>query len=281
MNEKTSIFSRNNYMTTGEFARAMGVTKNTLFHYDSIGLFSPEIILDNDYRYYSIYQMELFDTILLLKELGMSLVQIRDFLAGRNPEKLSDVFEKREQQIELQLQRLRRQKRWIQDQKAKITRIQQTDFDEISVRHYPERYYVYMPVSEKTDAEFYRKTNQIVTAFLKNNPDTDYTIGYMQKENDIQREIYDNCDNILLLTARRPVGMKYEILEEGDYLTCYHKGHWDSVGEAYRKLLSHAAKNHLSLQNFYIEYYVIDSLMSEDFNGYVTEISVPLAVHQA
>ena len=33
----------NKYMTTGEFARRMGVTKNTLFHYDNIGLFLPTI----------------------------------------------------------------------------------------------------------------------------------------------------------------------------------------------------------------------------------------------
>ena len=43
----------NKYMTTGEFARRMGVTKNTLFHYDNIGLFSPEIVDTNEYRYYS------------------------------------------------------------------------------------------------------------------------------------------------------------------------------------------------------------------------------------
>lgn len=39
----------NKYMTTGEFARRMGVTKNTLFHYDNIGLFLPEIVDTNDY----------------------------------------------------------------------------------------------------------------------------------------------------------------------------------------------------------------------------------------
>jgi hypothetical protein len=37
----------NKYMTTGEFARRMGVTKNTLFHYDNIGLFLPEIVDGN------------------------------------------------------------------------------------------------------------------------------------------------------------------------------------------------------------------------------------------
>lgn len=31
------------YMTTGEFARIMRITKETLFHYDEIGLFQPEL----------------------------------------------------------------------------------------------------------------------------------------------------------------------------------------------------------------------------------------------
>ena len=48
---------RHEYMTTGEFASAMGVSKDTLFHYDDIGLFCPEKVSGNGYRYYSIYQM--------------------------------------------------------------------------------------------------------------------------------------------------------------------------------------------------------------------------------
>ncbi len=32
---------RHEYMTTGEFAAAKGVSKDTLFHYDDIGLFLP------------------------------------------------------------------------------------------------------------------------------------------------------------------------------------------------------------------------------------------------
>lgn len=33
------------YIKTGEFAKLVGVTKHTLFYYDKIGLFSPEIKL--------------------------------------------------------------------------------------------------------------------------------------------------------------------------------------------------------------------------------------------
>ena len=46
---------RNLYMTTGEFAALMGVSKHTLFHYDDIGLFSPEYVAENGYRMYSRY----------------------------------------------------------------------------------------------------------------------------------------------------------------------------------------------------------------------------------
>lgn len=85
------------YMTTGELAKLMGITKETLFHYDEIGLFRPAAVMQNGYRYYEVSQMELLDSILLLKELGMPLKEIRELLKNRNPEKMLDVLSEREQ----------------------------------------------------------------------------------------------------------------------------------------------------------------------------------------
>ena len=81
------------YMTTGEFARIMRITKETLFHYDEIGLFQPELTQPNGYRYYSIYQTEILDTILLLKDLGMPLKEIKQQLANRDPAKMLHILE--------------------------------------------------------------------------------------------------------------------------------------------------------------------------------------------
>lgn len=274
MNETEKSFNRNNYMTTGEFAKAMGVTKNTLFHYDSIGLFSPEVILSNDYRYYSVYQMEFFDTILLLKELGMPLAQIKAFLDGRSPGKLLSIFEKREKQIDAQLKALRRQKALVQSQKAKLSAVQTLDFSKIYIRRLPKRYFIYMAVEEKTDAEFFHRTNEMITEFLKKNPYTDYDIGYLQYQTHIQQNDYENYDNIILITAQKPKGLPCRVLPEGDYLTGYHRGRLDTIGESYQRLLAHAAENLLSLEDFYIEYYCVDGLTAADSSDYVTEISV-------
>lgn len=65
--------NKESFLTTGEFARLAGVTKHTLFYYDEIGLFSPEVKTENGYRYYSIAQLDVFDVIYTLKELGCLL----------------------------------------------------------------------------------------------------------------------------------------------------------------------------------------------------------------
>lgn len=266
--------NRNNYMTTGEFAKAMGVTKNTLFHYDSIGLFSPEMVLDNEYRYYSIYQMEIFDTILLLKDLGMSLMEIKHFMEHRSAEEFLNAFDLREKQIDAQIRKLKAQKHRIEEQKAQILEVQNLDMNRIYRKHFPKRYYVHIAVEEQTDAEFYRKTNQIITEFEKNNPAFSFDIGYMQHCEDIRNSIYDHYRSILLITSRKSVGLKNVTLVEGDYLTVYHSGPWETIKESYRRLLDYADSHRLTLDNIFIERYVVDNLLTDKIEDYVTEISV-------
>ena len=71
------------YIKTGEFAKLVGVTKHTLFYYDKIGLFSPEIKLENGYRFYSFDQLDVFDVIQTLRELDVSLEEIAEVVSKR------------------------------------------------------------------------------------------------------------------------------------------------------------------------------------------------------
>ena len=85
--------NREVYLTTGEFAKLADVTKHTLYHYDKIGLLSPEIKLtDNQYRYYSLSQLDLIKVITLLKELGMPLLEIKSYLDQRTPSLFIDLL---------------------------------------------------------------------------------------------------------------------------------------------------------------------------------------------
>ena len=59
--------------TSGQFARLCHTTKETLFHYDRLGLLRPQYKGENGYRYYDIRQFLQFDMITLFKETGTPL----------------------------------------------------------------------------------------------------------------------------------------------------------------------------------------------------------------
>ncbi|MCY9072428.1 MerR family transcriptional regulator [Bacillus inaquosorum] len=91
------------HLTTGQFSKLMGVSKDTLFHYDRIGIFSPELKADNGYRYYSINQIDVFQVISTLKELEMPLKEIKEYLNKRSPVELIYLLESKKQFLTLKL----------------------------------------------------------------------------------------------------------------------------------------------------------------------------------
>ena len=73
---------RKDYLTTGELTQLMGITKHTLFHYDDIGLFQPKYINEKGYRFYSIDQIDILNTILVLRDLDMPLKEIQTYVSS-------------------------------------------------------------------------------------------------------------------------------------------------------------------------------------------------------
>lgn len=66
----------------GAFAQICQVSVQTLRYYERLGLLSPEQTDPfTNYRYYTLRQIEQVNRILALKELGLTLEQIRDFVS--------------------------------------------------------------------------------------------------------------------------------------------------------------------------------------------------------
>ena len=266
------------HMTTGELAKIMGITKETLFHYDEIGLFRPALVMPNGYRYYEVRQMELLDTILLLKALGMPLKEIQELLGNRSPEKMLEVFSERERKIQEEMTKLKNMKRWIAHRKNRIQTGLQINTDEIRIQKFPKRYYLYSSVESGNEEDNYKKTNELITKFLETNPvfKSDYEVAYMQHSKDIEYGIYDRYDNVVVLLENRPQKLSYQIYPEGEYLTAYHLGNWRTIGTAYQRMLAYIQKHNLLVESDYMERYLIDILAVDDPNSYITEITVRL-----
>lgn len=66
----------------GELSKVTGLTIRTLRFYDQIGLFSPSGYSDSGHRLYNESDISRLQQILSLKELGLSLEEIKSILAG-------------------------------------------------------------------------------------------------------------------------------------------------------------------------------------------------------
>lgn len=85
----------------GDFSRLARVTIRTLHHYDEAGLLRPAHVDERTgYRYYLAEQLETLQRILLLKDLGFALEEIRALLASTlNPHTFLATLEARREQL--------------------------------------------------------------------------------------------------------------------------------------------------------------------------------------
>lgn len=70
------------YWKIGDLAKLTGLTLRTLRFYDQIGLFSPSGQTESGHRLYSESDLSRLQQILSLKELGLSLEEIKSALSG-------------------------------------------------------------------------------------------------------------------------------------------------------------------------------------------------------
>ena len=76
--------AENNLYQTGELAEACGATVRTVQYYDGKGLLAPSGYSEGGRRLYSVADAERLRFILMLKALGLRLVQIKGVLESPN-----------------------------------------------------------------------------------------------------------------------------------------------------------------------------------------------------
>ena len=109
-----------------DFAKFSRTTKDTLLHYDRIGLLSPEVRSDNNYRYYSIKLLATLNVIRTLQRLGMTLEEIKELKDRRTPELADEVFSHQIERIDEKIEE------WIRARKLLLT-LQKTIRDVLNI----------------------------------------------------------------------------------------------------------------------------------------------------
>ncbi|HUW21699.1 MAG TPA: MerR family transcriptional regulator [Candidatus Bathyarchaeia archaeon] len=95
---------KNDYITTGEFAKLANTTKRTILFYGEKGVLKPVRINSKKYRYYKEQQVLDYQMILLLTTFGVSLDEIKLYLKRRGS--LPELFNDKKALIKKQIDEL-------------------------------------------------------------------------------------------------------------------------------------------------------------------------------
>ena len=236
-------------LTIGQFASLHGINKKTLMWYDQVGLFRPAWIHpENGYRYYSYHQSAVLETILLLRELDVSIKEIQEFMENRSAASLKCLLEHKI---------LQKEERCL----ITVDINKDTSFEEE----------VEMITAETEKYQLGRLHHasygsMIPVANLQNGSFHDYSklfieIPFLTLQN--QKEPHDGPENNL------------HIQPGGKYLRAFHKGDWEKIPQRYQAILDHAQKKGLTLYGFSYEMGINENVIDQ-IEDYIVQIEIPI-----
>ena len=121
----------------GEFARLGTVSVRTLRHYDELGLLHPaRVDAETGYRCYSADQLGQLNRIIALKELGLSVAQAKQLMAGITLEELRGMLMLRRAQLEQDLEARKRQLFGVEARLDYIAKEGAVPADDITVKRF-------------------------------------------------------------------------------------------------------------------------------------------------
>ncbi|PSA95932.1 BltR family transcriptional regulator [Bacillus atrophaeus] len=259
------------YFTTGEFAKLCHVKKQTLFHYDEIGLLSPEIKKENGYRYYSYNQFELFQVIGLFKEVGVPLKRIKQLLKGKTPEDIVALLKEKSFEIENKIKKFKHLQTIIQT-KVKLTeQALETDFSSVSFQYLEEEKFM---ISRNTlnlpERKYIAAISELIRYVQFHELDEGYPVGGIFAREQILKKDFYNYSHFYIKVQEGIEKINYHVRPKGLYAVGYQKG--DEAEDAYRRIIQFIEKNRMRMGEYAYEEYMLDEVVVDGLENQITKI---------
>ena len=263
------------YLTTGEFAKLCKVNKQTLFYYDQIGLLIPVLKKENGYRYYSINQLELFFVIDLLKDLGMSLNDIQQYMQNKSPERFLSLMYQKKKEIVKKRQEIETKEKMIEAKIALMEEASNLAFSQITLEQLPEAtLYLSRKIQNMTDEEFVEVISDFIQELNLSHLDSGYPIGSITEREQVLKGEFSNYSYLYIEQPTPKDGYPYFKAIKGDFLIGYHIGDEKTISATYKRIFSKMERLNLALGDYVFEEYIYDTVVKNHKKEYVTKIMI-------
>ena len=274
--EKTGDFMKKFYKI-GEISKLYNISSDILRYYEKIGLITPDMRGENGYRYYSQKQIWKLNNIRNLRNLGVSLDMITNFLNDRSMEKTKTVINFQLTKINEQLKKLHSLKEELEEKKKNIEYFENfSQFEIPIIKEIEDRYVLYKKGNFKEEEEIDFELKKLKRLNFEDNDFifTESEIGATIKLENWENKNYFDYNSTFIITTDKTE----HIIPKGTYLTFTFKGSYENVIDHYENLKNFISSNNLTVTGDIIEIYHIEIHITDNIQEYITEIQIPVII---
>lgn len=268
-------------LTIGQFAAMHGINKKTLMWYDEIGLFRPASVNpENGYRYYDYHQSPVLETILLLRDLDVSIHEIQDFMKDRSAGNLKQLLEEKMADLDKQIAHLQAVRTTLSAHRQNMDTLLTMDLSEISVVEREERCLVTVGIDRGTSFE---REVELITAETEK-----YQLGRLHKASygsmisvsSLMSGRYDDYSRLFIEIPFLSYRAGLHMAPGGKYLRAFCKGEWDRLPKRYQEIFDYAREHGLTPYGYSYEMGINENVI-ERIEDYIVQIEIPITLHPA
>ncbi|MCL2427007.1 MAG: MerR family DNA-binding transcriptional regulator [Oscillospiraceae bacterium] len=263
---------RTGLLSISDFAEFSRTTRDTLLHYDRIGLLSPVLRGDNNYRYYSGNQLPIVNVIRTFQQLGMSLDEIMRLKDHRTPELANTVFERQIEEIDNKISEWVNARKLLLTLKKAITSVSGIDESVITVKHLPAEAII---LGEINDYSRSRTDYDALLSFYHDiaqkypNIDLNYPVWAMYSQDQLIKRDWNNPERYYFYNPdgydRRPAAL---------YAIGYTRGGYKPNNELYERLEEFIIENDYEICGNAYEEYPLNEICAINDNDYLIRIMI-------
>ncbi|PED37637.1 MerR family transcriptional regulator [Bacillus cereus] len=275
----------NKRFTIGEMAKMHNIAESTLRYYDEKGIFHPSIVdPQTNYRYYTIDQFSLLDTIKFLRQLNIPLKEIKKYIDERDPayalnllEKQQEMMLKKQREIEYALAKMEHRIHLIKEAtKAKA--------EQMVIKEIPQRKITAIAVAPNTTDDMFEYYIHSLQKNMRQMDDSLFSgdIGVTVAKKGLMQNEFQAYSSVFILLDYMPFEVQSsDEIKEGMFACVYHHGPYEETDETYKKLMKYIDQEGYEISGDAIEIALIDWSVTEDPEEQVTEIQIPIMKKQS
>ena len=262
----------NGLLSIRDFAEFTRTTRDTLLHYDRIGLLSPVSRGDNNYRYYSSSQLAIVNVIRTFQQLGMSLEDIGRLRDRRTPELANMVFEKQVEEIDKKIEEWVRARKLLLTLRKAINSAANIDENIITVKFLPAEAII---LGDLNDYSRDRTDYQALLTFYQDinlkYPDLDlnYPVWATYSQDRLLEKDWNHPDRYYFYN---PEG--YDRKPAALYAIGYMRGGYSPNGDLYERIVKYIDENGYEICGDAYEEYPLNEICANDDKDYLIRVMI-------